>query len=247
MSKIRMAASAAYCFVALFSGQAIAAGGAQCWQPYEVEAAKVRDLHVMLMLGTLKCQSANPDIASKYDAFIQKKNDQLNSYNNILKARFMRTNGIADGQHFYEEFNTKLGNWRSGSAQPGNVCEITDTLLTLATNADRDELPLLAQSFSESRLGTDDDCSQAATPAVGTVASADATVSEAAAPVEVVKADHEAVATPSAAAALEAAAVALQTAAASLKAQAAPAPDTTDKAAMPVAQPVSATTSVPAG
>lgn len=244
MSMMRMAASAAVCFVTLFSGQAIAAGDAQCWQPYEVEAAKVRDLHVMLMLGTLKCQSANPQIASKYDAFIQKKSGQLNSYNSILKARFMRTNGIADGQRFYEEFNTRLGNWQSGSAQPGNVCEITDTLLTLATNADRDELPMLAQSFSESRLGIDDDCSQAATPAAGTVASADPMVSEAAAPAGVVKADHEAIATPSAAAALEAAAVALQNAAASLKAQTAPA---ADKAAMPVEQPVSATPSAPAG
>lgn len=244
MSMIRMAASAACCFVALFSGQAVAAGGAQCWQPYEVEAAKVRDLHVMLMLGTLKCQAAHPEIATKYDSFLQKKNGQLASYNNILKARFMRADGIADGQRAYEDFNTRLGNNHSGNAQPANVCEITDSLLTLAINAGSDELPMLARSFSESQLGLEDGCGQAAVPATAPVA-----VHEAVTATEVAKTESAAAVPPqSAAAALEAAAVALQTAAASLKAQpAAPDKPTEMPVAEPAVVPASATVTTPAG
>ena len=244
MSKLRMAAHAAACTIALLSSQAIAAGGPQCWQPYEVEAAKVRDLHIMLMLGTLKCQAAKPEIASKYDIFVQKKNGQLASYNNVLKARFMRANGIADGQQAYEAFNTRLGNTHSGGAQPSNICEITDSLLTLATNAGGDELPMLARSFSESELGLDEDCSKVAAvvasphEAVAATA-APATVAAAAAPVEVATTDTAPTQPQSAAAALEAAAAALQNAAASLKAQpTAPAADTADKQAeLPVAKP----------
>ena len=243
MSKLRMAASTVGCIIALLSGQAVAAGGPQCWQPYEVEAAKVRDLHIMLMLGTLKCQAAKPEIASKYDAFVQKKNGQLANYNNVLKARFMRANGIADGQRAYEEFNTKLGNTHSGNAQPSNICEITESLLMLATNAGSDELPMLARSFSETELGLDEDCTQVATavasPHEAVAAAAAPAAVSAAAPVEVANTDTTAAQPQSAAAALEAAAAALQNAAASLKAQpAAPAAETANKQAeLPVAKP----------
>src|SRR3546814_6603707 len=56
MSRLRMAAGAASCFVALFFGGAASAGEARCWQGYEIEAARVRDLQIMLMLGSLKCR-----------------------------------------------------------------------------------------------------------------------------------------------------------------------------------------------
>lgn len=245
MLRVRMAAGAAYCFVALFSGQALASGGAQCWRPYEVEAARVRDLHIMLMLGTLKCKTINAEISDKYNEFLDKKSSLLGAYNNILKTRFIRLNGIADGQQAYEEFNTRLGNGHSGGAQTRSYCEITDTLLTLATDARDQELPQLARQFSESRMGIDDICdasvaaapviADTAEPATVVVAKADEPTAEAEAEstVAVAKAEAPPASPPSAAAALEAAAAALQTAAASLKAQpAAPAvTETADKAA----------------
>lgn len=227
MSHLRMAAGAACCFVALFSGQAAASGQAQCWQSYEMEAAKVRDLHIMLMLGALKCKSSNSAIADKYTAFVEKKNGQLSNYNTILKARFMRTNGIADGHRAFEEFNTRLGNSHSGGVQTASYCQTIDTLLTLATDARDQELPLLARNFAEDRLGVEE-CEAASTPLV-----ADAVApAGAAAPVAVAKTEEAAPSPPSAAAALEAAAAALQSAAASLKAQPA-APTTTEVSGKP--------------
>ncbi|UZW54138.1 hypothetical protein NUH86_11420 [Sphingobium sp. JS3065] len=90
---------------------------------------------------------------------------------------------------------------------------MADTLLTLATNAGENELPMLARNFSEKPAGVGEIC--ALTTAVAAVPVSDpvtpTAVAEAAAPPPV---------TPqSAAAALEAAAVALQSAAASLKTQ----------------------------
>lgn len=231
MSRLRMAAGAACCFVALFSGQAAASGPAQCWQSYEMEAAKVRDLHIMLMLGSLKCKSANSEITNKYTTFIEKKNGQLRNYNTILKARFMRVNGITDGHHAFEEFNTKLGNSHSGSVQTASYCQTIDTLLTLAIGAGDQELPLLARNFSEDRLGVED-CEAAPTPLVADAA----TPAKAAAPVTVAKTEEAASSPPSAAAALEAAAAALQTAAASLKAQST-APTMTETADQPASNP----------
>lgn len=231
MSRLRMAAGAACCFVALFSGQAAASDQAQCWRSYEMEAAKVRDLHIMLMLGALKCKSANSAIADKYTSFLEKKNGQLSNYNTILKTHFMRTNGITDGHSAFEEFNTRLGNSHSGSVQTASYCQTIDTLLTLAIDSRDQELPLLARNFSEDRLGVEE-CEATPTPLV-----ADAVApAAAAAPVTVAKTEEAAPSPPSAAAALEAAAAALQTAAASLKAQPT-APTTTKTADQPAPDP----------
>ncbi|ANI78348.1 hypothetical protein [Sphingobium sp. EP60837] len=246
MSRLRMAAGAACCIVALSSVQAAASEAGQCWQSYEVEAAKVRDLHIMLMLGALRCKAANKDIMDKYEAFTAKKSGLLSSYNNALKTHFMRVNGISDGQRAYEAFNTRLGNSHSGLVQAKSYCDMTDTLLTLAAAAQDGELPQLATNFSESQLGIDEVCEAVAAPVVAEATptvtqvttappAAAEVVAETAAPHEAITATDSAPAAVaaakaeepvSAAAALEAAAVALQNAAASLKAQpAAPAAD----------------------
>ena len=257
MSRLQMAAVAACGFVALSSGQVAASGPNQCWQPYEIEAAKVRDLHVMLMLGALRCKGVNKEIEAKYSAFVEKKMGLLSSYNNVLKTRFMRVNGIAEGQRAYEQFNTKLGNGQSGLAQAGSYCQMTETLLTLATQAQDRELPQLATNFSESALGIDAVCeaqpvvtAAVATPAAGEAPAVGAAEAggtgqvdaphEAitAAGMTVAKAAEPAGQSNSAAAALEAAAVALQNAAASLKAQAAAPEAAADKSvAAPEAKP----------
>lgn len=245
MSKLQMAAVTACCFVALSSGQALASAPGQCWLPYEIEAAKVRDLHVMLMLGSLRCRGVNNEIEAKYSAFVEKKMGLLSSYNNVLKARFMRVNGIAEGQQAYEQFNTKLGNGHAVLAQAGGYCQMTETLLTLATEARDRELPQLATNFSESALGIDAVCEAqpvvtAAAPAVASAPRVAGAPVDAphdaitAAGVTLAKAGEPAGQADSAASALEAAAVALQNAAARLKAQGAAADVAADK---PVAAP----------
>lgn len=244
MSRLRMAAGAASCFVALFLGGAASAGEAQCWQPYEVEAARVRDLQIMLMLGSLKCRSTNSEITAKYDKFNERMGS-ADKYNSALKLRFMRENGIADGQRAYDDFITRLANSHTDGIQSAGFCQMADTLLTLATNAGENELPMLARNFSDKPAGVGDVCElkTAAAPAPA-VAAADAV--QAAAPVSDPVTPTAAVAetaapppvTPqSAAAALEAAAVALQSAAASLKTQSGAQANAATKDAAPDVQP----------
>ncbi|AEG49303.1 hypothetical protein Sphch_1615 [Sphingobium chlorophenolicum L-1] len=229
MSRLRMAAGAASCIVALFFGGAASAGEARCWQNYEVEAARVRDLQIMLMLGSLKCRSTNSEITAKYDKFYERMGS-ADKYNSALKLRFMRENGIADGQRAYDDFITRLANSHIDGVQTAGFCQMADTLLTLATNAGENELPMLARNFSEKPAGVGDACEL--TPAVAAApapvpASVPADDVKAAMPVSDPVTPTAAVAetaappvTPqSAAAALEAAAVALQSAAASLKTQ----------------------------
>jgi hypothetical protein len=220
MTGLRMAVGTASCIAALFFGGVARAGDAQCWQPYEIEAARVRDLQIMLMLGSLKCRMTNSEIRAKYDHFYEKTGNVAN-YNNALKLRFMRQSGIADGGHAYDEFITRLANSHAGNAQSAGFCQMVDTLLTLASNAGEGDIPVLARNFSENPAGVGEVCEAAIVAAAPPVAAEVAAPAPASAP-------RVAEVTPqSAAAALEAAAAALQTAAASLKTPpvAAPAPE----------------------
>lgn len=231
MTGLRMAVGTASCIAALFFGGVARAGDAQCWQPYEIEAARVRDLQIMLMLGSLKCRMTNSEIRAKYDHFYEKTGNVAN-YNNALKLRFMRQSGIADGGHAYDEFITRLANSHAANAQSAGFCQMVDTLLTLASNAGENDIPVLARNFSENPVGVGDVCEAAIVAAAPPVAPAVAIAAampvgaEAAAPAPASAAPATEVTPQSAAAALEAAAAALQTAAASLKTPpvAAPAP-----------------------
>src|SRR3546814_2137153 len=75
--------------------------------------------------------------------------DLADKYNNALKLRFMRENGIADGQRAYDDFITRLANSHSDGVQTAGFCQMADTLLSLATDAGANELPMLARNFSE--------------------------------------------------------------------------------------------------
>ena len=229
MSRLRMAACAASGIVALFFGGVASAEAARCWQPYEIEAARVRDLQIMLMLGSLKCRSTNSEITAKYDKF-QEKMGSADKYNTALKLHFMRENGIADGQRAYDDFITKMANSHVDGVQSAGFCEMADTLLSLATNAGQNELPMLARNFSETPAGVGDMCEVTVAAAPPPVAPAGDPVT----PVAVAEAAPPATTPQSAAAALEAAAIALQSAAASLKTTPA---DGTAKDAAPAAQP----------
>lgn len=236
MTGLRMAVGTASCIAALFFSGVAQAGEAQCWQPYEIEAARVRDLQIMLMLGSLKCRGTDSGITAKYDHFYEKTGNIAN-YNNALKLRFMRQSGIADGGHAYDEFITRLANSHAASAQSAGFCQMVDTLLTLASDAGDSDIAVLARNFSEHPAGVGDMCeaatvaaAQPVTPAVApavAVAAAMPVASEAAVPAPAAAPAPAEVTPQSAAAALEAAAAALQTAAASLKtpAAAAPAPE----------------------
>src|SRR3546814_16213907 len=85
------------------------------------------------MLGSLKCRSTNSEITAKYDKFHEKMGN-ADKYNNALKLRFMRENGIADGQRAYDDFITRLDNSHSDGVQTAGFCKMAATLLSLATD-----------------------------------------------------------------------------------------------------------------
>ncbi len=193
-----------------------------CWQPYEVEAARVRDLQTLMLMGALKCGNAGSAVEAGYNNFVAKNRNTIINNNNILKAHFMRDGGISGGQEAYDKFVTGLANSHSARAQSGSFCEVSNTLMTLAQDASESELATLARNFADQPEGVGETCrAEDVVPANQVVTAAVAPAVPAVAPAV------QPPATPqSAAAALEAAAVAMQAAATALKEQ---------QAAMPAA------------
>jgi hypothetical protein len=221
MKHASLAAVAATCLLT-FSTVSQSHAAASCWQPFEVEAARVRDLQTLLMMTTLKCGSAGSAIEAQYNSFVAKKKTLLVSHNNVLKARFMRENGIGQGQAAYDSFTTGLANSHSSRAQSAHFCEMGGTLLTLAEGSTEDELSTLARSFSETTAGVGDACPLNApapepVPAVIAAVTSSDPVQPAAAPAT--PAGEQAATPQSAADALAAAALAMQAAASAMKAE----------------------------
>src|SRR3546814_17491454 len=75
-----------------------------------------------------KCGSAGSPLEAQYNNFINNHRGALTSHNNVLKARFMRENGIVGGQEAYDSFTTGLANSNSARAQTANFCDVADPL-----------------------------------------------------------------------------------------------------------------------
>lgn len=238
-----------------------------CWQPHEVQAARVRDLQTLLMVGALKCNAPSYNTAGHYNNFVAQNRAILGGYNGVLKVRFMREHGVSEGQRAYDNFTTALANRHSSDADASaaTFCQMVDSVVRMAANSTAAaDIEALATGLTERPLGVGDDC-PVSTPATAVVQpaepntavlvsspppaaidaqSAGQQVSPAASPVVGVAAQPD-IAAPaaapsqqSAAEALQAAAVAIQSAAAAL--QSAQSADAANTAAQPAAAPQAA-------
>ena len=103
MKMSRLAATAAFISISVSS-----AAQASCWSPRERDAAQVRALQTMLMVGTLHCRGRDRYISAAYDRFVRKHRALLDEHGSVLQAHFARE-AAADARA-YERYNTELAN-----------------------------------------------------------------------------------------------------------------------------------------
>jgi hypothetical protein len=104
MNKSRLAATAALISLSISS-----AAQASCWLPEERDAAQVRALQTMLMVGTLHCRGRDGYIAAAYDRFVSKHRALLDEQNGVLQAHFARENR-ENARAAYDRYNTAVAN-----------------------------------------------------------------------------------------------------------------------------------------
>jgi hypothetical protein len=123
------------------------------------------------MVGTLKCRNVSASSVDLYNAFITKQRPILDSNSNVLKAHFMRENGISKGQAAYDKFSTVLANRHSRTPEDPEFCTTIESFSRLAAAASHDDLMVLAQSLVEAPVSSA--CSAARQPIVMSEAKAE--------------------------------------------------------------------------
>jgi hypothetical protein len=96
---------------------ATSAANAACWAPVAVEAAQVRDLDTMLMVGSLRCKINDQDFISEYNSFVRSSRPALVEANDRLRDHF----DTAGGLNAYDHYVTGLAN-RYGAGVEGLNC-----------------------------------------------------------------------------------------------------------------------------
>ncbi len=141
------AALAAVASLALFTSTAQASA---CWYPEEAQAAQVRDLHLMLMVGALHCQYSNPAAVKDYNAFVTQRRSLLNDNASLLKLHFAREGGADNADYAYDRYSTTTANMNESKfvADPDS-CARMDLLAKMAAAGSTSDLLVLAQTIDQ--------------------------------------------------------------------------------------------------
>lgn len=142
MSLSRLAATAAFISISISS-----AAQANCWRPEERDAAKVRALQTMLMVGTLHCRSRDRYATAAYNRFVRKHRATLNEQGGVLQGHFERERA-GDPRRAYDRYNTALANdfARQGFNSDDSCWSIT-SLAEEAEDSDSRDLLSLANEY----------------------------------------------------------------------------------------------------
>lgn len=136
------------------AGQAAAEPAPRCWAPGTVEAARVAELHTMLMAVTLRCRAAGIEIGASYDAFLKTHKKPLEDAHQIVRGHYGEARK-ALGRGAYDQYLTRLANFYGSGKTDAATCgsfELVGRALA-AAEASRESLHGLARhAIREPRL-----------------------------------------------------------------------------------------------
>jgi len=114
---------------------------ANCWNPTQVSAAKIRDLQSRLMVATMRCRAMGIDVLPAYNDFVRTNRATIQAANTVIKARFASGFAIR-GQFEYDRFTTQLANAYGADATSAAICHDTEARAreAIAANGDADRL-----------------------------------------------------------------------------------------------------------
>ena len=143
MSFSRLAATAAVISLSVSS-----VAEASCWRPEERDAAQVRALQTMLMVGTLHCRSRDRYAEAAYNRFVRKHRALLDKQGGVLQDHFDRESA-GDARRAYDRYNTALANdlARQGF-DTDDACWSITSLAEEAEDADGRDLLSLANEYA---------------------------------------------------------------------------------------------------
>lgn len=105
MTKRAFAACAAVMAMA-----AAPAAQASCWSQPATHAARMRQLDVLLMVGSLRCRAGSDDYRTDYDHFLVKHRTALGAANRVMLDEFGRTMGAGGAMNALDRMSVTIAN-----------------------------------------------------------------------------------------------------------------------------------------
>ena len=137
---VRLVAALVAC--GLGSGQAHARSA--CWFPEERDAAQVRALQTMLMVGALHCRAHDGLAAEAYNRFVTAQRERLQRHDETLGRRFRRVHGRG-ARVEQDRYVTDLANLYSRTFYSSPFCAEVAPLADEAATADEERLLTIAR------------------------------------------------------------------------------------------------------
>ena len=137
---IKAFARIATCLVSTVAVGAMAlapAQAAECWSTSTVAAAKVRQLDVMLMVGSLRCRAGADDFRIDYDSFLTHHHDMLGVANRTILSDLGQSLGPVGALAALDQASVRMANHYGDSAQFG-CHELKMVAAALAQGPDSD-------------------------------------------------------------------------------------------------------------
>ncbi len=113
----------------MFASVMPATAHAACWNDAAADAAAVRDMETMLMVGALRCRSESQAIIARYNGFIRENRTALTQANDQLRAHFTAS---GTGLNGYDRYVTSLANRYGGG--DGLNCQQIARVIDYATS-----------------------------------------------------------------------------------------------------------------
>ena len=114
-----------------------------CWNAKTIEAAKLRQLDVMLMVGSLRCRNGPSDYRAAYDGFLSQHRAMLGHANFEILSEMRGVLGAAGAADALDKASVRMANRYGESSALGcsDLGLVTDAL----ARSSGDALPRAAQ------------------------------------------------------------------------------------------------------
>ncbi|MBK8629393.1 MAG: hypothetical protein IPN84_04060 [Sphingomonadales bacterium] len=117
--------------LAIIAALVPATAQATCWSEDAADAAAVRDMETMLMVGALRCRGESQAIITHYNGFIRANRAALTHANDRLRAYFTASGSGLNG---YDRYVTSLANRYGGG--DGLTCQQIVRVIDFARTGD---------------------------------------------------------------------------------------------------------------
>ncbi|MDJ0642742.1 MAG: hypothetical protein QNJ15_07985 [Erythrobacter sp.] len=125
-----------------------------CFEETEMQSARIHDLRVMLMVNALKCRQLSPATLRQYGQFLDQRSDELKVHGENVQRSMVARYGQQQGKLAFNDYETRIGNYHSGTRPTRELCQDVNTFLKMASRANHAELETLSKLATNRSIST---------------------------------------------------------------------------------------------